>query len=307
MPQEQNIPSQNFFLIIPAHIANDFDIDDSTKLLYGRIVSLSNKEGYCWASDKYIADMCGVKDRVISDRLKALEDKGYIHRETTKIGMYWDRKIYPIFENKKMFTKSTTVPYRVAQPCPTEAHVHAVEQEKLKQQDKQQQQQGNDAVAAASFHSENLEQRKPLVYRCLIDVDIPKPDKIEITSRYDEKTAENALQFSITNKDKITSTFVAYLKMACSKGLKIINKTIHQSPIKTELTEEEEFQNRSLAQNYKKTHWDNLKIRQSIDDKVSYVQINNDKIYYKDVKFKELFQHALRKIDPQSPSFSYGV
>lgn len=118
-------PQHNYFLIIPAFVADDKDLDDSTKLLFGRLVALSNQKGYCWASNEYLGDLCGVKERVIQDRLNSLEKKGYIIRETKKQGMYWDRKIYPVTDIKNISTKSTNVPYREAQTCCIEKHERA--------------------------------------------------------------------------------------------------------------------------------------------------------------------------------------
>jgi len=124
-----------FFLIIPAFIADDPDLDDATKMLFGRLSALSNKYGYCWASDEALAEMSKCKYRVISDRLKDLENKGYIHRETQKEGMYWKRKIYPLFDIQKNSTKSTSVRDRDARvrdrdarPCAFEAR-HCAEEE----------------------------------------------------------------------------------------------------------------------------------------------------------------------------------
>ena len=87
-------PQPNYFVQIPYHILDNPNIDDSTAILYGRISSLTNKYQYCFASDKYLAELSDVTVREIQRRMKILEDFGYIRRETTKNGMFWDRKIY---------------------------------------------------------------------------------------------------------------------------------------------------------------------------------------------------------------------
>ena len=87
--------SQGPFYIIPVHIAEDHRLDDSCKLLYGRILSLSNAKQYCFASDAYLAEKSGCSEREIKYRLKNLEDLGYIRRETKRDGLRWDRKIIP--------------------------------------------------------------------------------------------------------------------------------------------------------------------------------------------------------------------
>lgn len=81
-------------MIIPSYIADHQDIDSATALLFGRLNALSNKEGYCFASDEYLAECSKCKIRVISDRLRVLKELGYIKVFTKKIGVIWDRKIY---------------------------------------------------------------------------------------------------------------------------------------------------------------------------------------------------------------------
>jgi hypothetical protein len=111
---QENTPEPTFFIQIPTFIADDVDIDDSTAMLYGRIMSLTRKAGYCWAADKYLAELCRVSDRHIRTRLKKLKDKGYIRIETVKVGVKWDRKIYTVstqtsFKNNS--TKGSTDPF----------------------------------------------------------------------------------------------------------------------------------------------------------------------------------------------------
>lgn len=109
-----NYPQHNFFLLIPSHVADDPDIDDSTSMLYGRLNALSNREGFCWASDQYLADLTKCKLRSIQERLNLLEKKGYIVRDTKKEGMAWKRKIYVRNDVKINLTNSATALDRIA-------------------------------------------------------------------------------------------------------------------------------------------------------------------------------------------------
>ena len=81
--------SPSYFAIIPAHIRYDHDLCPNAKLLYGELTALTQKEGYCWASNKYFAELYGVDERTITRWLTALSDKGYIEIDSKKIGMRW--------------------------------------------------------------------------------------------------------------------------------------------------------------------------------------------------------------------------
>lgn len=68
----------NYYAIIPANVRYDSDLSDKAKLLYGEITALTNKEGYCWASNNYFAELYGVKILCIKRNIKDLVDKGYL-------------------------------------------------------------------------------------------------------------------------------------------------------------------------------------------------------------------------------------
>lgn len=71
----------NYYAVIPAEIRYDKKIKDKAKLLYGEIVALSNKEGVCFASNKYFADLYGVSNTTISLLIKELIKNGYIESQ----------------------------------------------------------------------------------------------------------------------------------------------------------------------------------------------------------------------------------
>lgn len=71
----------NYYAIIPADVRYDKDLKDKAKLLYGEIVSLSDKYGYCYASNKYFAELYGVSVTTISLLIKNLVEKEYIESE----------------------------------------------------------------------------------------------------------------------------------------------------------------------------------------------------------------------------------
>ena len=72
--------------VIPARVRYDPTLRDKAKLLYGEIRALSNREGYCWASNAYFCKLYGISDRCLQDHFKALEEAGHIVRENIRDG-----------------------------------------------------------------------------------------------------------------------------------------------------------------------------------------------------------------------------
>lgn len=98
----------NYYAIIPANVRYDKNLKDKAKLLYGEITSLSNKDGYCWATNRYFADLYDVSTTTISTLIKNLIDRGYIksqiiYKDGTKeiLNRYLSIVNYPIKENLK--------------------------------------------------------------------------------------------------------------------------------------------------------------------------------------------------------------
>jgi hypothetical protein len=67
--------------IIPPEVRYVKDLAPNAKLLYGELTVLCRKEGYCWASNTYFAELYGVSKFTISRWVSSLVDKGYIRIE----------------------------------------------------------------------------------------------------------------------------------------------------------------------------------------------------------------------------------
>lgn len=65
--------SPNFYAVIPATVRYA-KIPSGAKLLYGEISSLCNKEGYCWATNSYFANLYACEERTIIRWLNALRN-----------------------------------------------------------------------------------------------------------------------------------------------------------------------------------------------------------------------------------------
>jgi len=67
----------NYYAIIPANVRYA-DLKPNAKLLYGEITALSNKHGFCFASNKYFAELYKVNKNTISSWISDLKNYGFI-------------------------------------------------------------------------------------------------------------------------------------------------------------------------------------------------------------------------------------
>ena len=81
----------NYYAIIPAVVRYDNELTDKAKLLYGEITCLSNKEGYCFATNNYFANLYHCTTRAIQSTISKLQERGYIK---IVIENNYQRKIY---------------------------------------------------------------------------------------------------------------------------------------------------------------------------------------------------------------------
>ena len=71
----------NYYAIIPATVRYDKELKPAEKLLYGEITSLSNQNGYCYAQNKYFAELYNVTNGTVSKWLSHLQKLNYIKIE----------------------------------------------------------------------------------------------------------------------------------------------------------------------------------------------------------------------------------
>ena len=68
----------NYYAIIPANVRYDPGLKASEKLLYGEISALSQKDGYCFAGNRYFAELYGVALATVSRWVSHLQENGYV-------------------------------------------------------------------------------------------------------------------------------------------------------------------------------------------------------------------------------------
>lgn len=74
----------NYYAIIPGEVRYDKDLRANEKLLFAEITALASKEGFCWATNSYFANLFGVSTRVITTWISHLKKKKYIRVETVR-------------------------------------------------------------------------------------------------------------------------------------------------------------------------------------------------------------------------------
>lgn len=101
----------NYYAIITADVRYDNRLTDSEKLLYAEITALSNKYGYCIASNGYFAKLYNVTKVTISRRISKLTKNNYLHIETIKKGeQIVQRKLYPLTQNIRGINTNDNTP-----------------------------------------------------------------------------------------------------------------------------------------------------------------------------------------------------
>lgn len=109
-------PKPNYYAVIPANVRYS-DIPSGSKLLFGELTALSTREGYCWATNKYFAEIYETHVDTITSWLGALQKNGFIRMEVDKmagnkrkIWMVSDKFGLPLPEKIRVATRENTVP-----------------------------------------------------------------------------------------------------------------------------------------------------------------------------------------------------
>lgn len=91
-----------FWAVLPAAVRYDEELPPNAKLLYAEISSLTDRRGYCYASNEYFMKVFSLSERTVQNLLNALKRGGYV-RITDGSGGSGRRKIFaglnPLLDN----------------------------------------------------------------------------------------------------------------------------------------------------------------------------------------------------------------
>lgn len=107
----------SYFAVIPANVRYDSRLSANEKLLYGEITALANKDGYCWASNAYFAELYGVTVSTVSEWISDLQRAGYVRvsvdrkaGNTRKIFITSGKAEDPLREKPKTYSENPEDP-----------------------------------------------------------------------------------------------------------------------------------------------------------------------------------------------------
>ena len=68
-----------YYAVIPSTVLFNEELKSNEKLLYAVITALANKEGYCYASNNYLADLFNSKAHTISNWISHLNKLNFVY------------------------------------------------------------------------------------------------------------------------------------------------------------------------------------------------------------------------------------
>lgn len=87
------------FVVITGQVHFDKNLSDKDVRIYGYISALANSKGYCYATNKYLAETFDVSEKTIQRAVSSLTSKGYLNPVIMRDseGMVVERRLYLTF------------------------------------------------------------------------------------------------------------------------------------------------------------------------------------------------------------------
>ena len=95
-----------YYAILPANVRYDKGLKPMEKIIYAEITALSNKDGFCSASNRYFAELYDASEETVSRWVSRLNDAGYVAVLITRneLKQVIGRQIFPEPLDKKVNT-----------------------------------------------------------------------------------------------------------------------------------------------------------------------------------------------------------
>ena len=87
------------FVMVPVKVLKNKNLDSADKLLYGIILSYSQKAGYCYASNAHLSEMINCTPRTLQRYIRNLINNGLIDRK-----VIYKRNSYEV-ESRELYIK----------------------------------------------------------------------------------------------------------------------------------------------------------------------------------------------------------
>lgn len=102
----------SYYGILPANVRYDKNLKPMEKIMYSEITALSNKHGYCNASNNYFAKLYEVHKNTISTWISNLKKQGYVNVEVIKNSETKEVEERRIYLSSIPINKNTYTPIR---------------------------------------------------------------------------------------------------------------------------------------------------------------------------------------------------
>lgn len=289
--------------ILLSRIVYWFGISQKTKKI--RTVAKHNGRSCLIKSRKDWWDECRISERVYDRCIKILKDKGYITCEI----------------HKSPFHKQETAVYIFIEK---EALMNAINLNLFEQESKEECEEGENPglpngdsgitkplfqdhqTVIPSYIAKTIDkdyihkEASPPIEMLSFGshVKIKKSEHEELVKLYGDaaiiETIEAVNDYCAAH-GKTYKSYAAAIRTFIKSRKNPVASATSPASSSPKLSEDQQLANKNLANEFKIFHWKNLDIRREVDIDVEFVKIKNDKILYKDHRFKELFEHNIRK------------
>ena len=79
---------------LPPRVRYDPELSPSAKLLYAEITALAETDGYCWATNQYLAALFSVSEATITRQISQLVARGYLEQRMAAVAKGSERRVY---------------------------------------------------------------------------------------------------------------------------------------------------------------------------------------------------------------------